>query len=289
MKLKITTMIAASLLFTGCAATTPVAPTLEYSNDEPYVWDDSKSLGLNITKAALEIPDDIRDSDIPQGESITRTGGWRDTAAATNLLANGLAGLAMSELIFGGDQTAWMPTYIWLEEIADQDLPTKGSDYKSVVDAFRTKFISMLQPINEAEFVGAYTKAITPNEWGASYIFVGGDYCDSNKEGISTATQLDSYSYPDIYQGQVSFDGTACLIPLRVNPVKQLQKDGKFFNVYSVSAGAFFSYLINISMHFDGYFSHPARAKELAGSYYGLDYPFVIHDGELHPFITPSK
>src|SRR5690606_16406325 len=114
MKLKITTIIAASLLFTGCAATTPVAPTLEYSNDEPYVWDDNKSLALNITKASIDTPPNLRDTKIPDGASVTQSGAWKDTAAVVDLLSNGLAGFLGGELFRSTSGKKWQPTYVKL-------------------------------------------------------------------------------------------------------------------------------------------------------------------------------
>ncbi|RUO74514.1 hypothetical protein CWI80_04005 [Pseudidiomarina sediminum] len=83
MNFKLASLIAATLMLGGCASTTKAPPVLQQSNQPAHVWNDSESLALNITKAALDIPDDIRDTDKPANESMFRTAAWKNTTEAT--------------------------------------------------------------------------------------------------------------------------------------------------------------------------------------------------------------
>lgn len=287
MNLKTTTIIAASLLFTGCASTTKTAPTLEQSNEPVYAWDDSRSLALNITKAAIEVPPSLRDTEVPQGASITKTGVWRDSAAVVDLLSNGLGGLFAGELFRNTSGKEWRPTYIWLEPATSDTT----SSYSDAMATFAQKFSAMLEPVDELAFVDYFTVLKKSNNWESSYIIVEGEWC-AQAEGMGQQYDLSIMPpRPDIDRGLLSFDQLGCIISFRMNPVRQLvNESGENFNVYSITAGAFYKHLTVMSGHFDGYFAHPARAKEVGyGSAWGYDYPFVLHDGKLHLFTNPEQ
>lgn len=286
MKLKITTIIAASLLFAGCAATTPVAPTLEYSNDEPYVWDDNKSLALNITKASIDTPPSLRDTALPESASITQSGSWKDSAAVVDLLSNGLGGLFVGELFRGIDKNNWMPTYVWLEE----DTGGTPKSYSDVMSDFERRFRSMLENVIELSMVEAVTEKVYPNRWNASTLSVKGEWCQQNTEGFGKHQDLSGVNPTDISRGLVSLDFEGCMIPVRINEVRKLEKDGVSYNVYSASIGTMLKYAAVASFNFDGYFLQPARANEHGtADEYGYGYPFVIHNKQIHLFTNPEK
>ncbi|MBY6063702.1 hypothetical protein [Pseudidiomarina sediminum] len=284
MNFKLASLIAATLMLGGCASTTKAPPVLQQSNQPAHVWNDSESLALNITKAALDIPDDIRDTDKPANESMFRTAAWKNTTDATALLANGLGGLIGSNLMNSIDSDTWQPTYIWLEPANDSPIRS----YSETMAIFADKFESMVAPLNKINFVNYRTALKRPNSWGDSFLYVSGEWCESNEQKLSQPFDLGSRTHFDAFRGEFTMSGIGCAINLSVNPVRQLVMDGQIHNVYSVTAGTFLKYLPAASTHFDGYFTHPARARELGGGYYGFDYPFVIHDGKMHYFTHPK-
>lgn len=286
MKLKITTIIAAGLLFAGCAATTPVEPTLEYSNDEPYVWDDNKSLALNITKASIDTPPSLRDTALPEGASITQSGSWKDSAAVVDLLSNGLGGLFVGELFRGIDKNNWMPTYVWLEE----DTGGTPKSYSDVMTDFKNRLEEMLRDVEELSLIDVVTEVVYQNQWNSSTVILAGQWCNENEIGFGSHRELSDLNFVDVERGFIPFEGEGCLAPVRVNVVQKLIKRGVEYNVYSVSIGTMLKYAAVASLDFDGYFLQPARANEIGSSNdYGYGYPFVIHNKQIHLFTNPEK
>lgn len=280
MKLKITTIIAASLLFTGCAATTPVAPTLEYSNDEPYVWDDNKSLALNITKASIDTPPNLRDTKIPDGASVTQSGAWKDTAAVVDLLSNGLGGFFGGELFRSTSGKKWQPTYVKLVP-AEQGLLSLDE----VTQMFNKSFTDMFAQVDEVEFHGLFAHMKMPNQADDFHARVTGDYCDPSQKFKQTAFEI-----PRASGGTTTIGEMDCLITYRLNPVKRITKNGDHYLAYSVTVKSFYQYILQFSQFYDGFFLHPARASEIGRSdSWGLDYPYVIHNKRMHLFTSPEK
>jgi len=283
MKLNITTIIAASLLFAGCASTTKAPPVVQYSEKPVYVWDDSKSLALNITKASIEVPPSLRDTKIPDGASVTQSGAWKDTAAVVDLLSNGLGGFFGGELFRSTSGKKWQPTYVKLVP-AEQGLLSLDE----VTQMFNKSFTDMFAQVDEVEFHGFFAHMKMPNNSDDFHVKFTGSYCDS--QAFPTKVKDEQREIVRVYGGVTYLNAGDCAVGYRLNPVTKLSWNGQVYYSYSVTALNFYQYLLQFSQFFDGFFVHPARASESGRSdSWGLDYPYVIHNKRMHLFTSPEQ
>lgn len=281
MKLKVTAMIAAGLLMAGCASTEVKPPQTKLSNTAPYVWDDSKSLALNVTSSAVDIPMDLTDTKVPRGGDITDSGMWKDTAAAVDLLANGLGGLVVGELFRAGGKSSWRPTYILIEP--KNGAPMSAKDYR---DKFARLFENMLSNYDDLNYESLLFHPKMDSSWGGVELVVAGKLCDDSTSPMTSP--IEPFGSIGYFSGPLNINKRACYISMDFNPVRIMTRDNEEFYVYSITQHSFFKGIDEYAKNFDGYLAYPAKAFEITGQYgYGFDFPFVLHQGTMHLFVTP--
>ena len=151
----------------GCASTSQPDrtdyPTLTVLNPTPYVWDDKKSLALNVAKMAepagvgIGLEDSDKASDANTGRSTT---GDRVFGLALMGLAQGVYGMASDSVLTDKAEKAlkWKPSLIDLIPVSDVGTELNPQAFLKIRTIIGERIISTVKrDAPDASLLGVYT------------------------------------------------------------------------------------------------------------------------------------
>lgn len=302
-KLIATAVIAASLI--GCASTAPRErteyPTLTVLSQTPYVWDDSKSVALNVATMALPAGVGKGMQDYATKEEATNG----QSTAAGRAFGNVVMGL--SQGVFGvlSDMTqtsqvdkalAWSPAiveYVPVDEVGDDLGPQGFLKLRNIVSSRVYNSLMTADPTVES-----FSVRTPKNINSTSNIFM------AFKSSFCEKAQRFQAFYPDkapafrtedlshLFMENIPMPAEYCILGLKTSIAGTSVVDGKeHYIVVSEIFGGAGLYDV-LSPYHEGYFLMPnsfkvSRTDAVSSITKTFPFAFVAHKGNLKTFVKP--
>lgn len=298
--LKLSGLMALAILATGCASSVPVMPTLKVESNKPYVWDDSKSVALNVAHMAL--PSGVGGGMVDFTDGREANEGKPSTASkiADGILNFGVAGFGQ---VVGGQAIAnkatqhlyWNPTIVDLVPV-DLLHDAQGKlDFKTTQNYIGEKVRAVLQAqYPDLQWYGAFT----PNKellrgTNTLFLFYSEPVC---KEAIKVATRTNTppahfegfrFFHP---QEDYSMVDKYCMYSGKLSVASTINHENveKYVVTFEIETSVYFTQAI--MENYDGYVINP-KTHEAQGAGMTMVYPMAaVHKkGELFMFQKVAK
>lgn len=306
--IKTTLAAVLAVALTGCASTSQPDrtdyPTLTVLNPTPYVWDDKKSLALNVAKMAepagvgIGLEDSDKASDANTGRSTT---GDRVFGLALMGLSQGVYGMASDSVLTDKAEKAlkWKPSLIDLIPVSDVGTTLNPQAFLKLRTIIGQRLIDSIKPdVPTIKLLATYSPKVTG--WDANVMYlVGGDACHESVKFHSSkpdsAPKYLTVDYSNAVLESTKFPAEYCEIASQLSISGITNKDGvdHYIVVSELKSGQ--SFITHLDERYPGYILIPEQFDVITydtGISAGRTlYPYavVFSEGKPKPFIAPKQ
>ncbi len=298
-----------AVALTGCASTSQPDrtdyPTLTVLNPTPYVWDDKKSLALNVAKMAepagvgIGLEDSDKASDASTGQS---SAGDRALGLGIMGLSQGVFGLVSDSVITNDAEKAlrWKPSLIEFIPVSDVGLDLTPGTFQKLRSLVGERLLANLKKdFPDVVMLAVYTPK--RSNWKTNAIY------QLKTQGCHESIKFHSYkpdSAPlyatrdysvDTLEG-VKMPSEYCQVSMRISVSGTTNVNGvlNYIVVNELIWGQNFLVQLSKPNRYSGYILIPERF-DVPTYDIGTDkektlYPHavVFHEGKPHNFVTPK-
>lgn len=296
-----------AVALTGCASTSQSDrtdyPTLTVLNPTPYVWDDKKSLALNVAKMAepagvgIGLEDSDKASDANTGRSTT---GDRVFGLALMGLAQGVYGMASDSVLTDKAEKAlkWKPSLIDLIPVSDVGTELNPQAFLKIRTIIGERIISTVKrDVPDASLLGAYTPKKLNWIDNAAYLLDSKACHEALKFESLRPDEAPNYQTLDLSASmleQTPFPKEYCVISTFMSVAGTTKVNGidHYIVVNQIIGGS--AFITHMDEHYPGYILIPeafdiiARDANIPVQRHLYPYAVVFYKGKPHNFVTPK-
>lgn len=305
--IKTTLAAVLAVALTGCASTSEPDrtdyPTLTVLNPTPYVWDDKKSLALNVAKMAepAGVGVGLKDSDKAADANTGRsTGGERLFGLALMGLSQGVYGMASDSVLTDKAEAAlkWKPSLVDLIPVSEVGTTLNPQAFLKLRTIIGERIVSTIKrEVPDTSILGSYT----PNKlsWVEnSFYLLSSSACHESLKFESTKPEkAPVYRTSDFSEAmieKVPFPKEYCSISTVMSVAGKTKLNGvdHYIIVNQIVGGS--SFITHMDKHYPGYIlipevfdvvtidSHISAKRTL------YPHAVVFFEGKPQNFVTPK-
>lgn len=304
-KTTLATMLAVAL--TGCASTSQPDrtdyPTLTVLNPTPYVWDDKKSLALNVAKMAepagvgIGLEDSDKASDASTGRSTT---GDRVFGLALMGLSQGVFGMASDSVLTDKAEAAlkWKPSLVDLIPVSDVGTDLNPQAFQKIRTIIGERIISTVKrDVPDTSLLGMYTPKKLNWIDNAVYLLDSKACHEALKFESLRPDEAPNYQTLDLSASmleQTPFPKEYCVISTAMSVAGTTKVNGidHYIVVNQIIGGS--AFITHMDEHYPGYIIIPeafdiiTRDAHITAQRQLYPHAVVFYKGKPQNFVTPK-
>jgi len=305
--IKTTLAAVLAVALTGCASTSEPDrtdyPTLTVLNPTPYVWDDKKSLALNVAKMAepagvgVAMKDYDTASEATNGQSSTLE---RVFGTALMGVSQGIYGVASDQVLTNKAEAAlnWKPSLVDLIPVSEIGTKLTPDSFVKVRTIIGNRIVSAIKPeLADVKLHSSFTPKNTNWKENAIYVLTTDgcrDYMKFHSDKPEAAPKNPTWNWVADMMENEQLPSEYCTIYSRIAIAGTIIKDGvpNYVVVSELTMGQ--NFIVQMDEHYQGYILIPNRFDVGVYDGYGMrgrtlfPYTVVFSQGKPQPFVKAN-